>query len=179
MVFRAIGSLYAVKKADDKMKGDFLDMGMQRYARGQQRVWPGGREVAVLAVSEMCGMRLWTGASLRVWRRRGQIGKSAEVHDKRRMTRRSILCGQRAHSDINKHESSRLRAPGLFTKGALEWNEVRVGVKGKKSKIVQWPLEQQKGEKSQGKVSLKHTRAQHHPMGSQGTDCTWLMALGP
>lgn len=99
-MFWAIGSLYAVQKADDTMKGPFLDKGMQRCPWGQQRVWPGAREVVARAVPEMCSLRLWTGTSQRAWRRTGWTGKSSEVHDKR-MSRRAILLGHRACSERN------------------------------------------------------------------------------
>lgn len=56
-----------------------------------REAWPGGRAVVAPAVPEMCGMRLRTVASLRVRRRGGQRGKSSEVHNKRRITRRAIL----------------------------------------------------------------------------------------
>lgn len=34
-----------------------------------REAWPGGRAVVAVAAPEMCGVRLWTVASLRAWRR--------------------------------------------------------------------------------------------------------------
>lgn len=59
------------------------------------KVWPRGREVVAVAAPEMCNMRFWTVVSSR------RRGKSSEVHNKRRMSRRAILLGLWACLDRN------------------------------------------------------------------------------